>query len=183
MFGLFSHVSLHRYTQGYSAAGTRDTRRSSTRGELLLTTMPCRAVQSRCRRKSGQPRRRHHSNLAATNPLAARLCVSPRASQHARPSASSPAPPTRATVRAAGVSSGAPTRELHCYRGETESDAFPFDCQLADVRQSGASAHSKKPAPQKAWLPPNVTSIPSPPPSGTSTSAVMVNDCTASNPP
>jgi hypothetical protein len=124
MFGLFSHVSLHRYTQGYSAAGTRDTRRSSTRGELLLTTMPCRAVQSRCRRKSGQPRRRHHSNLAATNPLAARLCVSPRASQHARPSASSPAPPTRATVRAAGVSSGAPTRSSTVIEGKQNRTLF-----------------------------------------------------------
>jgi hypothetical protein len=48
------------------------------------------------------------SNIATINPLAARFCVSPRASQHATPSESKPALQTRATVRAAGVSSGKP---------------------------------------------------------------------------
>src|SRR6516225_9060850 len=47
--------------------------------------------------------------MATTNPLAVGLCESPRASQHATPSESNPAPPTRATVKAAGVSSGEPS--------------------------------------------------------------------------
>jgi hypothetical protein len=61
------------------------------------------------------------SNIAATNPLAAQLCVLPRASQHATPSANSPAPPTRTTVKAAGVSSGAPSRNSTVIEGKQRS--------------------------------------------------------------
>src|SRR5580658_8630157 len=59
--------------------------------------------------------------MAAINPLAARLCVSPRASQQATPNVSSPAPQTRATVKAAAPSSGAPTRSIAAAEGQQTS--------------------------------------------------------------
>ncbi len=62
-----------------------------------------------------------YSSIVVTNPLAARLCVSPRASQQATPSETNPAPPTRATVKAADASSGAPTRSTAAADGKHSS--------------------------------------------------------------
>jgi len=50
--------------------------------------------------------------IAVTNPLAAELCVSLRASQHATPIVSNPAPPTRATTHAAASCSGVPSNSF-----------------------------------------------------------------------
>src|SRR5438093_10203306 len=59
-------------------------------------------------------------SIATTNPLAARLCVSSRASQQATPSASNAAPATRPSITAADVSSGEPSSN----RATTEGTAI-----------------------------------------------------------
>ncbi len=76
-----------------------------------------------------------YSTIAATNPLAARLCVSPRASQQATPSVSNAAPATHAKVKAAGASSGMPTRSATVTEGK-HSSAKPAPSSITAVTVS-----------------------------------------------
>jgi hypothetical protein len=103
------------------------------------TTAGHKATPTVCDQMPAAPRMttapRLYSTIAATNPLAAGLCVSPRASQQATPSGSNPPPPTRATVKAADASSGAPSRSATVAEGK-HSSAKPAPSSITAVAVS-----------------------------------------------
>ena len=73
-----------------------------------------------------------HQHRGDQNPLAARLCVSSRASQQATPSASNAAPATRPSIPATDASNPEPTRSTTVAEGE-HSRARPAPSSIAAV--------------------------------------------------